>query len=123
MLRRVEDQCRVKNGEAERREDLNEEQRGRSLRSRGEEAFKRLHRALISAATPTDVKPAHDGRSKSREVAVERCGKQPRYNPHARLRSIRVQRVTLRTLIDGSPRLPRVTSLYSKCRTLAQAAR
>jgi hypothetical protein len=36
MLRRVEDQRRVENGEAERREDLNEEQRGRSLRSRGE---------------------------------------------------------------------------------------
>ena len=39
MLRRVEDQRRVKDGEAERREDLNEEQRGRSLRSRGETAF------------------------------------------------------------------------------------
>ena len=44
----------------EYREDLNEEQRGRSLRSRGEKAFERLHRALISAATPGDVKPAHD---------------------------------------------------------------
>src|SRR5204862_6491402 len=31
MLRRVEDQGRVEDGEAERREDLNEEQRGRSL--------------------------------------------------------------------------------------------
>src|SRR5439155_7306638 len=38
MLRRVEDQGRVEDGEAERREDLNEEQRGRSLRSRGEKA-------------------------------------------------------------------------------------
>src|SRR5439155_15332717 len=91
MLRRVEDQCRVKNGEAERREDLNEEQRGRSLRSRGEKAFQRfdglrrpanlalrvtfnviypaaparirVHRALISTATPGDVKPAHDATS------------------------------------------------------------
>ena len=36
MLRRVEDQRRVEDGEAERREDLNEEQHGRSLRSRGE---------------------------------------------------------------------------------------
>ena len=35
MLRRVEDQGRVEDGEAERREDLNEEQRSRSLRSRG----------------------------------------------------------------------------------------
>ena len=34
-------------------------------------------------------------------LAVERCGKQPRYNPHARPRSIRVQRVTLQTLIDN----------------------
>src|SRR5207249_7205160 len=38
MLRRVEDQGRVEDGEAERREDLNEEQRGRSLRDRGEKA-------------------------------------------------------------------------------------
>src|SRR5205814_7849100 len=38
MLRRVEDQGRVEDGEAERREDLNEEQRSRSLRSRGEKA-------------------------------------------------------------------------------------
>jgi hypothetical protein len=38
MLRRVEDQRRVEDGEAERRKDLNEEQRGRSLRSRGEKA-------------------------------------------------------------------------------------
>ena len=34
MLRRVENQRRVEDGETERREDLNEEQRGRSLRSR-----------------------------------------------------------------------------------------
>src|SRR5437667_937768 len=36
-------------------------------------------------------------------LAVERCGKQPRYNPHARPRPIRVQREfgTLQTLIDN----------------------
>ncbi len=39
MLRRVEDQRRVEDGEAERRKDLNEEQRGRSLRSRGEKTL------------------------------------------------------------------------------------
>ena len=43
MLRRVEDQRRVEDGEAERREDLNEEQRGRSLRSLGETAFYEIH--------------------------------------------------------------------------------
>ena len=57
VLRRVEDQRRVEDGEAERREDLNEEQRGRSLRSRGEKAFGRFHRALLSLAAPGDVKP------------------------------------------------------------------
>jgi hypothetical protein len=57
MLRRVEDQRRVKNGEAERREDLNEEQRGRSLRSRGEKAFERFHPVAISPAAPCNVKP------------------------------------------------------------------
>src|SRR5439155_17088601 len=39
VLRRVEYERRVEDGEAERREDLNEEQRGRSLRSRGEKAL------------------------------------------------------------------------------------
>src|SRR5262249_2073959 len=34
MLGRVEDEGRVEDGEAERRKDLNKEQRGRSLRSR-----------------------------------------------------------------------------------------
>src|SRR5947199_1526882 len=57
MLRRVEDQRRVKNGEAERREDLNEEQRGRSLRSRGEKAFEKLHPAPISPGASCNVKP------------------------------------------------------------------
>ena len=38
MLRRVEDERRIEDGEAERREDLNEEERGRSLRSLGEAA-------------------------------------------------------------------------------------
>src|SRR6266699_5308873 len=49
MLRRVEDQGRVEDGEAERRENLNEEQRGRSLRSRGEKA--RFHPALLCRST------------------------------------------------------------------------
>src|SRR5207237_3398044 len=57
MLRRVEDQRRVKDGEAERREDLNEEQRSRSLRDLGENAFERFHRALLSLAAPGNVKP------------------------------------------------------------------
>ena len=39
MLRRVQDQRRVKNREPERREDLDEEQRRRSFRSFGETAF------------------------------------------------------------------------------------
>ncbi len=47
MLRRVENQRRVKNGEAERRKDLNEEQRGRSLRSRREKAFERFDEANV----------------------------------------------------------------------------
>jgi len=41
----------------------NEEQRGRSLRSRREKAFERSHRALLSLAAPGDVKPAHDASS------------------------------------------------------------
>src|SRR5206468_4227923 len=45
VLRRVEDQGRVEDGEAERREDLNEEQRSRPLRSRGEKAFDRFNEA------------------------------------------------------------------------------
>src|SRR5436189_1485438 len=45
VLRRVEDQRRVEDGEAERREDLNEEQRSRSLRSRGEKALERFDEA------------------------------------------------------------------------------
>ena len=57
MLRRVEDQRRVEDGEAERREDLNEEQRGRSLRSRGEKAFERVHPALLCRRPPGNVKP------------------------------------------------------------------
>ena len=58
MLRRVEDQRRVKDGEAERREDLNEEQRGRSLRSRGEKAFGRFHPALVVARRPLQCQAA-----------------------------------------------------------------
>jgi hypothetical protein len=41
---------------------------------------------------------------KTARAAVERCGKQPKYNHHARPHSIRVQREfgTLQTLIDFS---------------------
>ncbi len=75
MLRRVEDQRRVKNGEAERRKDLNEEEHGRSLRSRGEKAFDRRHRALLSLAAPGDVKPAMMPEVKRRRVSLsaEKC--------------------------------------------------
>ena len=66
---------RSKNGEAERREDLNEEQRGRSLRSRGEKAFERFHRALLSLAVPGDVKPPIMPGAKNRRVnsSAETC--------------------------------------------------
>src|SRR5438874_6943498 len=47
MLRRVEDQGRVEDGETKRRENLNEEQRGRSLRSRGEKALERFDEADV----------------------------------------------------------------------------
>ena len=57
MLRRVKDQRRVKNSEAERRKNLDEEQRGRSFRSRGEALFEKLHPAAISLADADDVKP------------------------------------------------------------------
>src|SRR5213079_3617691 len=59
VLRRVEDQGRVEDGEAERREDLNEEQRGRSLRSCGEKALERIHvsdlDSVISATSAVKV--------------------------------------------------------------------
>ncbi len=58
MLRRVEDQRRVKNGEAERREDLNEEQRGRSLRSRRETLFEEFHVFEKEAARRDSDNPA-----------------------------------------------------------------
>jgi hypothetical protein len=51
VLGRVEDQGRVEDGEAERREDLNEEQRGRPLRSRGEKALERVSPALLCRST------------------------------------------------------------------------
>ena len=58
MLRRVKDQGRVKNGEPERRKDLNKEQHSRPFRSLGETAFEQLHPALLlSPAVPGDVKP------------------------------------------------------------------
>src|SRR5205807_6865654 len=47
VLRRVEDQRRIEDGEAERRENLNEKQRSRSLRSLGEAAFEKVHPALL----------------------------------------------------------------------------
>src|SRR5438067_10495363 len=51
MLRGVENQSRVEDGEAERREDLNEEQHCRSLRSVGETAFEKVHPALLCRST------------------------------------------------------------------------
>ena len=51
MLCRVKDQGRVEDGEPERREDLNEEQRGRSLRSLGEAAFEKFDPALLCRST------------------------------------------------------------------------
>ncbi len=57
MLRRVEDERRVEDGEAERREDLDEEERGRSLRGLGEAACEKFHPALLCRATPGNVKP------------------------------------------------------------------
>ena len=51
MLRRVQDQRRVEDGEAERRENLNEEQRDRSLRSRGKKTLERFHPALLCRST------------------------------------------------------------------------
>jgi hypothetical protein len=41
----------------EYRENLNEEQHGRSLLSRGKTAFEKFHSAAISLADPGDVKP------------------------------------------------------------------
>src|SRR5213075_556080 len=59
MLRRVENQGRVEDGEAERREDLNEEKRSRSLRSCGEKAFEGFHvsdlDSVISATSAVKV--------------------------------------------------------------------
>ena len=55
MLRRVENQGRVEDSEAQRREDLNEEQRSRSLRGRGEK-------------TRFDEAAAHHLRSLPREL-------------------------------------------------------
>ncbi len=46
MFRGIEDKGRVEDGEAERRKNLNKEQRSRSLRSLGEAALERFHAAL-----------------------------------------------------------------------------
>ena len=51
VLRRVEDQGRVQDGEAERCEDLNEKQRSRSLRSLGEAACQKIDQALLCRPT------------------------------------------------------------------------
>src|SRR5437899_9974961 len=51
VLRRVEDQGRIEDGEAERRENLNEKQRSRSLRDLGEKALERFHPALLCRST------------------------------------------------------------------------
>jgi hypothetical protein len=57
MLRRVQDQRRVKNGETERREDLNKEQSSRSLWSVGETACEKFHPAFfLSLDVPGNVK-------------------------------------------------------------------
>src|SRR5438132_1421473 len=69
MLRRVEDQGRVQDGEAERRENLNEEQRGRSLRNRGEKAFERFHPALICRSTRRVMSSGSQARTLRREAA------------------------------------------------------
>src|SRR5205807_3097283 len=69
MLRRVEDQRRVEDGEAESREDLNEEQRGRSLRSRGEKALKRFHPALLCRSTRRVMSSGSQARTLRRGAA------------------------------------------------------
>src|SRR4029077_5567232 len=51
MLGRHGEEGRVDNGEAERREDLNEEQDGRSLRSPCETAFEKFHPGLLFLST------------------------------------------------------------------------
>src|SRR5262249_36030365 len=56
MLRRVEDQRRVEDCEAERSENLNEEQRSRSLRSLSKTACEKLHPALFCRSTRSNVK-------------------------------------------------------------------
>src|SRR5947199_723147 len=69
MLRRVEDQGRVEDGEAERREDLNEEQRGRSLRSCGEKALERIHPGLLCCSTLRVMSSGSQARTLRREAA------------------------------------------------------
>ena len=56
MLRRVEDQGRVKDGEAERRENLDEEQRDRSLGSREKRRLRNCIRQFLSLDPPGNVK-------------------------------------------------------------------
>src|SRR5438445_13241031 len=73
MLRRVEDQRRIEDGEAERREDLNEEQRSRSLRSRGEKTLQRIHPGLLCSSTRRVMSSRAHG-DVSRVVAFLRVG-------------------------------------------------
>jgi hypothetical protein len=57
MFRRIENQCRIEDGEAERREDLNEEKCSRSFRSLSETACEKVHPAfLLSLDVPGNVK-------------------------------------------------------------------
>src|SRR5262249_32650543 len=51
MLRRIQDQRRIKDSEPQRREDLNEKQRSRSLRSLGKTACEKVHPALLCCST------------------------------------------------------------------------
>ena len=66
MLRRVEDQRRVKDGEAERRKNLDEKQNRCSLRSRSEALFEEFHVPELKEAARRDsdnpASGAHFGR-------------------------------------------------------------
>jgi hypothetical protein len=56
---------------------------------------------ISTSHTANEATGVSDMAGEAARAAVERCGNQPRYNPHAQPRSIRVQRVTLQTLIDN----------------------
>ena len=64
MLRRVEDQRRVKDGEPERRKDLDKKEHRGALRGRGEPVFDRLHRPSFLPAKPAgQCQPAGSARA------------------------------------------------------------